>query len=52
MFYREWSKMVRLIEEGQLKPKIHAVFALDKIQDALQEIVDRKNIGKIIIKVE
>jgi NADPH2:quinone reductase len=43
------SQLLDWVAEGKLKPHIHAVYPLEKIADALDEIAARKVFGKVII---
>ena len=42
---------MRFIESGRLKPVVHKVFELKDAATAQQEMLDRKNFGKIVLKV-
>lgn len=47
----EQKKVIQLAEEGKIKPVVDSVFPLEKAQDAQQHMLDRKNFGKIVLKV-
>jgi len=42
--------MSRYLEEGRIKPVVGKVFGFDKIKDAYTYLVDRNNIGKIVVR--
>jgi NADPH2:quinone reductase len=42
-------ELVQWHAQGKLKPHIHAQYPLDKSQQAMQEMMDRKVRGKIVI---
>lgn len=47
-----WADVAQLMEwvkDGKLKPHIHAVYSLDKTADALEELAQRKALGKVIV---
>ncbi len=46
----EMKKVMRLAEEGKIKPVIDKVFPLKEAQSAQQRMLDRQNFGKIILK--
>ncbi|MBO0346614.1 NADPH:quinone oxidoreductase family protein [Roseibium sp. CAU 1637] len=43
------EQILSWVEEGRLKPHIHATYPLEQIPAALQEISDRKARGKVIL---
>ena len=47
----ELLEVLRFIESGRLKPVVHKVFELKDAATAQQEMLDRKNFGKIVLKV-
>ncbi|CAD5121769.1 DgyrCDS10246 [Dimorphilus gyrociliatus] len=42
--------LIALYKEGKIKPRIDSVWSFDKIGDAMAQMNERKNIGKVIIK--
>ncbi len=48
----EQKKVIELAERGRIKPVIDKVFPLAEAKDAQQRMLDRKNFGKIVLKVE
>lgn len=47
---KNMAQLLEWVEAGQLKPHIHAVYPLEKIAVALDEIAARKVRGKVILK--
>ncbi len=47
---KELKRVIRLVEQGKLKPVVDKVFPLAQAASALQRMIDRKNFGKIILK--
>jgi len=47
----ELLELLKFIESGKLKPVVHKVFALKEAGMAQQEMLDRKNFGKIVLVV-
>lgn len=47
----ELLEVLKFIESGKLKPVVHKVFELRDAQQAQQEMLDRKNFGKIVLRV-
>lgn len=43
-------ELMKMYSEGKLVPHIHATYPLEKAADALQEMMDRKVKGKVIIE--
>ncbi|XP_046842607.1 synaptic vesicle membrane protein VAT-1 homolog isoform X2 [Xenia sp. Carnegie-2017] len=41
--------LIKLYEEGKIKPAVHEVFALEEIRSAMQCIQERKNVGKVLL---
>ena len=41
--------IIKLYEEGKVKPEIHEVFSLEEIRAAMQCMQDRKNVGKVLL---
>ena len=47
-----WANMSQILDwvrQGRLKPQIHAVYPLEEAAKAIQEIADRKVMGKVIL---
>lgn len=44
------SQLMEWVKDGKLKPHIHAVYSLDNTADALEELAQRKALGKVIVK--
>lgn len=44
-------QLIQWFAEGKIKPHIHATYPLEKVPQALTEIMERKAMGKIVIKV-
>lgn len=40
-----------MLQKGQIKPRIDSVYALDDIVEATRLLAERKNVGKILIRV-
>lgn len=47
----EQKTVIRLAEEGKIKPVIDKVFPLEEARAAQQRMLDRANFGKIVLKV-
>lgn len=47
----ELEQAVVCLEAGKLKPVVDSVFPLEKARDAHKQMLDRKNFGKIILKI-
>lgn len=47
----ELSEVIRLVELGKLKPVMDKVFPLEQAAAAHQRMLDRKNFGKIVLKI-
>lgn len=45
-------ELLQMFFEGKLKPHIHAVYPLEKAPEALEEIMNRKVKGKIIVQID
>lgn len=50
-YARVFQELATLFEAGKLNPRIDSVFALERTGEALQKLLDRKAIGKIVIQV-
>lgn len=48
---KELLDVLRLVEQGRLKPVIDSVFPLKAAATAQKRMLDRKNFGKIILKI-
>ncbi len=46
----EQKKVIKLAEQGKVKPVVDKVFPLQEAQAAQQYMLDRKNLGKIVLK--
>lgn len=46
------QELLQWFEEGKLKPYLHAVYPLAQTAQALREIMDRKAMGKIVVRVQ
>ena len=46
------EKIYPVFESGKIKPVIYATFPLKQADDALQILVERKNIGNIVLTVK
>ena len=47
----EQRAVLDLVARGELEPVIHAVLPLEKITDAMQALIDRKVVGKLVIEL-
>ena len=47
----ELDQVIKHLESGKLKPVIDTIFPLEQARDAQQQMLDRKNFGKIILKI-
>ena len=47
----ELLEALKFVESGKLKPVVHKIFALRDAAEAQQEMLDRKNFGKIVLRV-
>lgn len=47
-----FNGLVRLLEHGEVKPLVAAVFALDQIVEAQQLFLTKQHIGKIVLRVD
>jgi NADPH:quinone reductase-like Zn-dependent oxidoreductase len=47
----ELLRVLQLVEAGKLKPVVDRVFPLKDAATAQQYMLDRKNFGKIVLKV-
>lgn len=49
---QEFRDALALVADGRVRPVINHVFPLTGIRDAFQALLDRANVGKIVIRVE
>lgn len=47
----ELEQVIKHLEAGRLKPVVDTIFPLEQARNAHQKMLDRKNFGKIILKV-
>jgi NADPH:quinone reductase-like Zn-dependent oxidoreductase len=47
----ELKTVIRMAEEGKIKPVINKVFPLSEARAAQQRMLDRANFGKIVLKI-
>jgi NADPH:quinone reductase len=47
----QWSSLLPLIESGVVKPPIGATYDLDGFGQALQDMADRRTLGKSVVRV-
>ena len=50
MLREELQELMRLYEQGAIKPHIHGVYAFDQARDAFGEIEFGKNLGKVLLR--
>jgi len=48
-FKRQMASVVELSEEGKVDPLLHPTYAFDSSNQALQDIADRKVVGKVVV---
>jgi len=48
---KDFLKLEKLYKKKLLQPKNHKIFKLENASEALQYLLERKNIGKIVLKV-
>jgi len=46
-----WKKLSAWAEQGQLRPVIGNILPLDRVGDAYRLLLERKNIGKVVLRV-
>uniref|UniRef100_A0A1B6IQ36 Enoyl reductase (ER) domain-containing protein n=1 Tax=Homalodisca liturata TaxID=320908 RepID=A0A1B6IQ36_9HEMI len=51
-FHTAVEQIFSLCQQGLIEPRIHAVFPLSKASEAIKLLAERKNIGKVLLKVE
>lgn len=44
------AQLLKWVEDGKVKPHIHAVYPMEELPDALEQIAARKVFGKVIIQ--
>jgi len=47
----ELKQVIQMAERGEIKPVVDQVFPLEDAKEAQQRMLDRKNFGKIVLKV-
>jgi NADPH:quinone reductase-like Zn-dependent oxidoreductase len=47
----ELNEAIDLLEEGRLKPVVDSAFPLEEAREAQKRMIDRKNFGKIVLKI-
>jgi len=47
----ELDQVIKHLESGKLKPVIDTIFPLEQARKAQQQMLDRKNFGKIVLKI-
>ncbi|NXO76131.1 VAT1 protein, partial [Sitta europaea] len=46
------AKLVNLYSQGKIKPKIDSVWPFDQVAEAMKQMQDKKNVGKVILVPE
>ncbi|XP_069733353.1 synaptic vesicle membrane protein VAT-1 homolog [Phaenicophaeus curvirostris] len=46
------AKLVNLYSQGKIKPKIDSVWPFDQVADAMRQMQEKKNVGKVILVPE
>ncbi|NWH60827.1 VAT1 protein, partial [Geococcyx californianus] len=46
------AKLVNLYTQGKIKPKIDSVWPFDQVADAMRQMQEKKNVGKVILVPE
>ncbi|XP_061873162.1 synaptic vesicle membrane protein VAT-1 homolog [Colius striatus] len=46
------AKLVNLYNQGKIKPKIDSVWPFDQVADAMRQMQEKKNVGKVILVPE
>lgn len=49
---QEFRDALQLLADGRIRPVIHRVFPLAEIGDAFRSLLDRSNVGKIVVRVQ
>jgi NADPH:quinone reductase-like Zn-dependent oxidoreductase len=50
--HAEFAEMLRIFRDGKVKPVVDAVFPLGKARDAEQRLEEKRQFGKIVIRVD
>ena len=50
--HAEFAEMLRIFRDGKVKPVVDAVFPLEKARDAEQRLEEKRQFGKIVIRVD
>lgn len=50
--HAEFAEMLRIFRDGKVKPVVDAVFPLAKTRDAEQRLEEKRQFGKIVIRVD
>ena len=50
--HAEFAEMLRIFRDGKVKPVVDAVFPLPKARDAEQRLEEKRQFGKIVIRVD
>lgn len=45
------NEIFELLRQGKIKPKIHSELKMDEIVEASKILAERKNVGKVLIKI-
>ena len=48
-FKRQMSSVLELAKTGEVDPLMHPTYTFDSANDALQDIADRKVVGKVVV---
>ncbi|HEU4674236.1 MAG TPA: alcohol dehydrogenase catalytic domain-containing protein [Candidatus Limnocylindrales bacterium] len=48
---REFRDALRLVAEGEVRVVVHRAYELDTIHDAFEEMLARRNVGKLVVHV-
>ena len=46
-----WKHLSAWIEQGRLRPVVGAVFPMEKAGDAYRLLLERRNFGKVVLKI-
>jgi NADPH2:quinone reductase len=49
--FQNFKELLGFIAQGNLKPHVHAKYSLEKVSDALYEMLNRKVMGKVVVVV-
>jgi NADPH:quinone reductase-like Zn-dependent oxidoreductase len=47
---RELDALVRLYEEGAIRPHVHATYPFDRAREAFDELALGRNTGKVLLR--